>query len=419
MEKEKKKVPAIRLKGFTDEWEQRKFGEMFERRKERNNGQFDKTRWISVAKMYFQEPEKVTSNNIDTRTYVMRIGDIAFEGHPNSDHSLGRFVENDIGDGVISELFPIFRHKGEYDLNYWKYTIQLERIMYSKLVNCIEISYTSSNKLDEVFFLKESILVPSLKEQKKLGDFFKNIDNLITIYQRKCDQLKMLKAYFLQNMFPAKGEKVPKIRFKGFTGDWEKRKLGDVLETITDYVAAGSFADIAKNVKYKNSPDYAQLIRTIDLKNGFTSSNMIFVDKKAFDYLYRVNINKECIILPNIGNCGEVYYVKPENLPYKHNVLGPNAIFVRSETIENGFLSILFQAKDFQTKLKLIISPTGQTKFNKTELKDIDLILPSAKDEQKKISFYFENLDNLITLHQRKVEELQTLKKFLLQNMFI
>ena len=322
MEKEKKKVPAIRLKGFTDEWEQRKFGEMFERRKERNNGQFDKTRWISVAKMYFQEPEKVTSNNIDTRTYVMRIGDIAFEGHPNSDHSLGRFVENDIGDGVISELFPIFRHKGEYDLNYWKYTIQLERIMYSKLVNCIEISYTSSNKLDEVFFLKESILVPSLKEQKKLGDFFKNIDNLITIYQRKCDQLKMLKAYFLQNMFPAKGEKVPKIRFKGFTGDWEKRKLGDVLETITDYVAAGSFADIAKNVKYKNSPDYAQLIRTIDLKNGFTSSNMIFVDKKAFDYLYRVNINKECIILPNIGNCGEVYCeCQPKSEPLAHEFL--------------------------------------------------------------------------------------------------
>ena len=183
---------------------------------------------------------------------------------------------------------------------------------------------------------------------------------------------------------------------------WEQRKLGEVLETVTDYVAAGSFADLAKNVEYKDSPDYAQLVRTMDLKNGFTSSQEVYVDKNAFDYLYRVNMDKECIILPNIGNCGEVYYVKPENLPYKCNVLGPNAIFVRSEKYANDFLFILFQAKDFQSKLKLIVSPNGQTKFNKTELKKIDLVLPIDKAEQEKIGAYFIKLDTLIALHQRE-----------------
>lgn len=203
--KKGEKNPEIRFPGFTDDWEQRKFGEMFARRMERNNGEFDNTKWISVARMYYQTPDKVTSNNIDTRTYVMRKGDIAFEGHSNSEFKYGRFVANDIGDGVISELFPIYKHIDKYDLNYWKYAIQLESLMQSKLVKCIEISYTSSNKLDKDSFLKEKIPVASLAEQEKIGGYFSNLDRLITLHQRKCEQLKELKKFMLQNMFPKKG----------------------------------------------------------------------------------------------------------------------------------------------------------------------------------------------------------------------
>lgn len=195
------KKPEIRFAGFTDDWEQRKFGELFSRRMERNLGQFDNTRWISVAKMYFQNPDKVTSNNIDTRTYVMHEGDIAFEGHPNQEYRFGRFVANDIGDGVISELFPIYQHITPYDNNYWKYAIQLEAIMAPKLLRCIEISYTSSNKLDEKFFLEEYTMVPTIEEQQKIGAYFSTLDHLITLHQRKCDDLKKLKKYMLQNMF--------------------------------------------------------------------------------------------------------------------------------------------------------------------------------------------------------------------------
>lgn len=203
--KKGEKNPEIRFSGFTDDWEQRKFGEMFARRMERNNGEFDNTKWISVARMYYQTPDKVTSNNIDTRTYVMRKGDIAFEGHSNSEFKYGRFVANDIGDGVISELFPIYKHIDKYDLNYWKYAIQFESLMQSKLVKCIEISYTSSNKLDKDSFLKEKIPVASLAEQQKIGEYFSNLDHLITLHQRKCEQLKELKKFMLQNMFPKKG----------------------------------------------------------------------------------------------------------------------------------------------------------------------------------------------------------------------
>ena len=190
------------------------------------------------------------------------------------------------------------------------------------------------------------------------------------------------------------------------------------MKTVTDYVAAGSFADLAKNVQYKNSPDYAQLIRTVDLKHEFNNNDFVFVDKKAFDYLWRVNLNEECIILPNIGaNIGEVYYIAPFSLPYKYNVLGPNAILLKTKD-STKFMFTLLQADDFQNKLFVSIASSGQPKFNKTELKAIKVLMPSP-DEQDKIGQYFSQLDSIITLHQRKLETLQKTKKSMLQKMFI
>lgn len=191
-------APEIRFPEFTDAWEQRKLGDEFVRVNERNGGSFGINHWISVAKMYFQAPEKVTSNNLDTRTYVMRVGDIAFEGHSNAEFEFGRFVANDIGDGIISELFPIYRHKNEYYNPYWKYAIQIERIMRPVFAKAITSSGASSNKLNEEHFLRESILVPSLAEQVKIGDYFASLDNLITLNQRKLEELQKSKKALMQ-----------------------------------------------------------------------------------------------------------------------------------------------------------------------------------------------------------------------------
>ena len=126
----------------------------------------------------------------------------------------------------------------------------------------------------------------------------------------------------------------------------EWKKLGEVCEIVTDYVAAGSFKSIAENVNYLNEPDYAQLVRTKDIKSNFNNiDSFIYVNKRAFDYLYRVNLDKECLILPNIGNCGEIYHILPDKLPYKNNVLGPNAIFIRSKNSNMKFLYYLFQER--------------------------------------------------------------------------
>ena len=193
--------PALRFEGFTEKWEQRKLGEEFQHINERNDGSFDNTRYISVANMYFKDPNEVQSNNILTRTYVMRRDDIAFEGHPSKKYKFGRFVANDIGDGVVSELFPVYRHVSKYDAKYWKYAIQIESIMAPLFAKSITSSGNSSNKLNPKHFLRQMVNVPDLNEQIKIGEFLSKFDAIITLHDKKIQYLKQLKRGLLQKMF--------------------------------------------------------------------------------------------------------------------------------------------------------------------------------------------------------------------------
>lgn len=183
------------------EWEEKKIDDLFYKVNERNNGQFGKDKWISVAKMYYQDEDKVTSNNIDTRTYVMRVGDMSFEGHPNKEFKYGRFVVNDIGDGIISELFPIYRHKENYILKYWKYAIQVDSIMQKIYRKSITSSGASSNKLDDDDFKRQSILVPCLAEQQKIADCLSSLDEIIETQKATLAAWEELKKGLLQQMF--------------------------------------------------------------------------------------------------------------------------------------------------------------------------------------------------------------------------
>ena len=222
--------PKLRFKAddgsqFPD-WKEKKIGDLFYKVNERNNGQFGKDKWISVAKMYYQDEDKVTSNNIDTRTYVMRIGDMAFEGHPNKEFKYGRFVVNDIGDGIISELFPIYRHKGEYVLKYWKYAIQIDTIMQKIYRKAITSSGASSNKLDNNDFENQSIPVPCLEEQQKIAEFLSTIDTVIENQKETVSAWEERKKGVMQKLFSQE------VRFKADDGsdfpEWEEKKLGDI-----------------------------------------------------------------------------------------------------------------------------------------------------------------------------------------------
>ena len=203
---------------------------------------------------------------------------------------------------------------------------------------------------------------------------------------------------------------VPNLRFPEFQGEWEKHELGDICETITDFVAAGSFASLRENVKYYQEDNYAQLVRTVDLKKDFTNNDFVYVDEFAYDFLWRVQLKEPNIVLPNIGaNIGEKYYVSPENLPKEKNVLGPNAILLRSKCNDTHFVYFRLSTSSYDNEMKKLVGASGQPKFNKTDLKKVRLFMPSLK-EQKKISHFLGLLEERIATQNKIIEDLKKLK---------
>ena len=187
----------------------------------------------------------------------------------------------------------------------------------------------------------------------------------------------------------------------------EWKPLGEVFALVTDFTAAGSFASNAANVQYKQEKSFAQLVRTTDLKSRFKNKDkFIYVDEHAFEYLWRVNLNEECLVLSNVGNCGEIYHIMPDTLPYTNNVLGPNALLLRTTIGMNRFFYYWFLSNRFQCDLGKITSKTGQTKFNKTNLKKIIIPLPplSVQKEIVRILDKFTELEAELEGRKRQYE---------------
>ena len=195
-----RKTPIIRFKGFTDDWEQRKLGEIYARSGEKNDGSVGIDRNITVATMQFKDDVKVSTTEYLKTYYTFNVGDIAFEGHQSKEFRFGRFVENDIGNGIVSHIFAVFRPIVEYDLKFWKYAINNERLMQRVLSRSTKAS-TMMHDLVTDDFLNESFLVPTIEEQRKIGDYFSHLDHLITLHQRKLEKLKLIKKSFLEKMF--------------------------------------------------------------------------------------------------------------------------------------------------------------------------------------------------------------------------
>lgn len=388
--KEKRKVPKLRFPGFTEDWEQRKLGDLYKRVNERNDGSLGRDKWISVAKMYFQDPDKVQSNNLDTRTYVMKKGDIAFEGHPNNEFKFGRFVLNDIGTGIISELFPIYRPITEYDLDFWKYAIQLERVMAPIFAKSITSSGNSSNKLDHNHFLNQELLVPNIEEQKKIGTLLSILSKNITLHQRKLEHLNLKKKALLQKLFPKNGECYPELCFPGFTDAWEQRKLSEVTAYFDNLRVPVTASDrVPGKIPYYGA-------------NGIQ------------DYVSGHTHSGEFVLIAEDGandlNDYPIQYVNGAIWVNNH----AHVIAGYKEKLENKFLSYSLKT----VKMSTFIVGGGRSKLNLKALLEIPISMPNH-DEQCCIGEFIETIDKTITLHQRKLDHLQLQKKALLQQMFV
>lgn len=194
-------VPKVRFKGFEGEWKKVKFSELYERSSIKNDLSFGADKIISVANMYFIKNSRQVDDDYLRSYNIMRLGDIAFEGHSSKEFANGRFVENTIGDGIVSHIFVVMKPiSKKYDLYFWKYYINNENIMGKILCRCTKSS-TMMNDIVVDDFLKESILVPSYEEQIEIGKILTSLDYQITLQSQRLEKLKQIKSACLDKMF--------------------------------------------------------------------------------------------------------------------------------------------------------------------------------------------------------------------------
>ena len=253
------------------------------------------------------------------------------------------------------------------------------------------------------FFDEVSVVIPTSKEeQRKISRCLNNLDNLITLHQRKCDETKELKKYMLQKMFPKNGEKKPEIRFSGFTDDWEQRKLENLGEIVT-----GSTPSTSKEEYY--SEDGIPWVTPTDISENIVYDTPRKLSKEG-QKVGRV-VPKDTILVTCIASIG------------KNTMLGTTGSF--NQQI-NGLVPdfdkynpyfLFTESALWSEKMKKQAAAGTMQIVNKTEFSELDTMVPKL-EEQEKIGTYFRNLDNLITLHQRKCDILKETKKYMLQNMF-
>ena len=253
------------------------------------------------------------------------------------------------------------------------------------------------------------ILPTSVEEQAKIGDYFKSLDTLITLHQRKYNKLLNVKKSMLEKMFPKNGSNIPEIRFKGFTDPWEQRKFGDGMDLLTGFpFESGKFSDNGIN-----------LIRGMNVKRGYLDlSDSLCMKWKSSEGLEKYLLENEDILIQMDGALiGKSYAkIKESQLPalLVQRVTRARAI---PEVSNSDFMYQTIQ-RDF---LKYIILNKTDSAVPHLSLKDIrefPIRVPNL-EEQKKIGEYLSNLDNLITLHQRELEKLQNIKKSMLEKMFV
>ncbi|WP_305775083.1 restriction endonuclease subunit S [Lactiplantibacillus plantarum] len=406
------KYPQLRFKGFTDPWEQRSFKTLYKKVIEKNDLSFESDRIISVANMYYK-PNDSKSDEKYMETYnIFRLGDIAFEGNKSKNFAYGRFVENTIGDGIVSHVFDVFRPISEYDLNYWKYFIHYEDIMGQKL-RMSTTKATMMNNLVSKDFLKQSVLVPNLDEQQKIGSFFKQLDDTIALHQRKLAKLKELKQGYLQKMFPKNGAKVPELRFAGFADAWEQRKLGDYYEFKNGL-------NKGKEAFGSGSPivNFVDVFHNRRLTPNMLSGRVNLTDKEILNFEVQdgdLFFTRTSETIDEIG-FPSVMDGSPKATTFSGFVLRGRAISM--DPLITSFKAHVFFTDAFRVEMKKKSSMTTRALTSGSALKKMFFNFPAQQDEQQKIGTFFQQLDDLITLHQRKLEKLQELKKGYLQKMF-
>ena len=333
------------------------------------------------------EPDKATSENV-------KEGDIIVVVRNGSRALIGKHAEikESMSNTVIGAFMSGIRSEHSSFVNALLDTNQFEKEIEKNMGATI-------NQITGYMFSKMEFTIPSPTEQDKIGNYFKYLDHLITLHQRKCEQTKELKKFMLQKMFPKKGEKNPEIRFPGFTDDWEQRKAGEIFKSVSDK----GYTDLPV---LSASQELGMILRDeigIDIKYD-ESSIKNYKRVKPGQFVIHLRSFQGGFAWSDIeGITSPAYTILDYQEPEEHC---------------SKFWKIVLTSPMFITRLETVTYGIRDGRsISFTDFSTLNLNVPSIA-EQQKIGEYFSKLDNLITLHQRKCEQLKELKKFMLQNMF-
>lgn len=411
-------IPNIRFKGFTDGWEQRKLGEIVERVTRKNQDLVSTLPLTISAKYGLIDQNEFFDKRVASKDmsgyYLVKKGEFAYNKSTSSDAPWGAIKRLDrYENGVLSTLYIVFAINENveidsdylvtyYDTNLWHRGIReiaAEGARNHGLLNIAPVN-----------FLSTSLSVPQdIEEQKAIGKYFAELNTLITLHQRKCDETKELKKLMLQKMFPQNEKAVPEIRFEGFSEDWEQRKLGEIYSSI-----GNAFVGTATPYYVEQGHFY---LESNNIKDGQINRNMeIFINDEFYKKQKDKWLHTGDMVMVQSGHVGHAAVI-PEELD---NSAAHALIMFRNPKIEIEpyFLNYYYQTSNFKKKIEEIA--TGNTIKHILASDMQEFVVDYADyEEQKQIGEYFRAFDHLITLHQRKCDELKSIKKFMLKNMFV
>lgn len=408
---EKKNVPKLRFPEFTEPWEQRKLGDMGstfnglsgKTKDDFGHGEAKFITYMNVFSNPIADLTMTESIEIDKKQKSVKAGDVFFTTSSETPDEVGMSsVMPEDADNIYLNSFCFgYRPTEKFDLNYLAYVLRADsfRKEMTFLAQGISRYNISKNKVMEV-----CIPVPTIEEQTKVGRYFRNLDHLITLHQRKLDHVKDLKKSMLQKMFPKNGQLYPEVRFPEFTDAWEQRKWIDTVDISTEMVdpTSGEYDDMP-HIAPGNIESFTGRI----LDNVKTVKEEQLISGK---FRFRPNDVVYGKINPQLGK----YFYSCVN-----GLTSADAyVFNGKHGITQKFLFALLQTSDFFKYSVSVSKRSGMPKINRDELNAYVFLAP-REEEQDKIGSFLLNIDHLITLHQRELDHLKLLKKGMLQQMFV
>lgn len=392
--KENKTKPDIRFKGFTEAWEQRKLGEIvgiYDGVHQTPKYQDSGIMFLSVENISTLQSTKYISEEDFKRDYkvypqendilMTRIGDVG---------TTNVVTDNTLKAYYVSLALLKYKNTNPYFLSNAMQSNYVQKGLANRTLKTAVPMKINKDEIGKV----DVILTAAVEEQSKIGSYFKNLDNLITLHQRECDHLKELKKSMLKKMFPRDGSSFPEVRFAGFTDAWEQRKLGDIVQITMGQSPNGE--------TYSEEPSTYILVQgNADLNNGW-------VVPRVWTTQLTKQADKGDLIMSvraPAGTMGKTAY---------NVVIGRGVAAIKG----NEFIFQSLVKMDESGYWKRLSTGSTFESLNSDNIKNAIMYVPS-KEEQSKIGTNFSNLDNLITLHQRELEILKNLKKTCLKRMFI